>query len=228
MAVGILSVGMVFIAGVFPVGIYLTTVAAERTTAAVVADEAFAKIKLYGDYIDSSQFDVNDLEFFNKALDTSLVNMDANEFAYPSVDTGTSNRQYRWSALCRRASGSLTQVTVFVSRKISPSSQYPDPNAPTVDVVDYPTPVKVEIVAVVGNEITINFAKKEFVNDGCTIVDNETGQLYRVLERYPPPSDNTILLDGPWQGGDSVWVVPPAVSSGRNPCVAIYQKVMEF
>ena len=47
MAVGIMAVGMVFIAGVFPVGIHFTTIATERTIAAVVADEAFAKIKLY-------------------------------------------------------------------------------------------------------------------------------------------------------------------------------------
>ena len=46
-AVGILAVGMIFIAGVFPAGIYLTTIATERTIAAVAADEAFAKIKIY-------------------------------------------------------------------------------------------------------------------------------------------------------------------------------------
>ena len=47
LAIGILAVGMLFIAGVFPVGIHFTTVATERTIAAVVADEAFAKIRLY-------------------------------------------------------------------------------------------------------------------------------------------------------------------------------------
>ena len=48
LAVGIIAVGMLFIAGVFPVGIHFTTIASERTIAAVVADEAFAKIRLYG------------------------------------------------------------------------------------------------------------------------------------------------------------------------------------
>ena len=47
-ALGILAVGMLFIAGVFPVAIRLTTISAERTTAAVVAEEAFAKVQLYG------------------------------------------------------------------------------------------------------------------------------------------------------------------------------------
>ena len=45
MAVGLLAVGMLFIAGFFPVGIHLTTVATERTMAPIVADEAFAKIQ---------------------------------------------------------------------------------------------------------------------------------------------------------------------------------------
>ncbi len=241
-AVGVLSVGMVFIAGVFPVGIYLTTIAAEQTTAAVVADEAFAKVKLYAegdpadplDDIDLSQLDVNELEFFNKALDSLVVDMNEGEFFYPSVDAGNSNRQYCWSALCRRVdlSGSLVQVTVFVSRKVSPSSQYPDPNDPTdtADSVSYPMPVRVSISGVPGSsEITIdNSNAQTFINDGCTIVDNETGKLYRVLERYPSPSDNTILLDRPWQGSDSVWVVPPAVGGSRNPCIAVYQKVIGF
>ena len=54
MAVGILSIGMMLIATMFPVGIYLTTVATERTMAAIVADEAIAKIQLYGLKISSS------------------------------------------------------------------------------------------------------------------------------------------------------------------------------
>ncbi|MCX5632105.1 MAG: prepilin-type N-terminal cleavage/methylation domain-containing protein [Phycisphaerae bacterium] len=48
MAVGILSIAMMLIATMFPVAIYLTSVASERTMAAIVADGAFAKIQLYG------------------------------------------------------------------------------------------------------------------------------------------------------------------------------------
>ena len=47
MAVGVFAVGMVMVAGVFPVAIHFTNETIECTTAAVVADEAFAKIKLY-------------------------------------------------------------------------------------------------------------------------------------------------------------------------------------
>jgi hypothetical protein len=45
---GILAVGFMLIATVFPVGIHLTAVATERNIGATAADEAFAKLKIYG------------------------------------------------------------------------------------------------------------------------------------------------------------------------------------
>lgn len=48
LAMGTLVVGMIFVAGVFPMAIQLTTIATERSIAAVAADEAFAKVRLYG------------------------------------------------------------------------------------------------------------------------------------------------------------------------------------
>ena len=66
------------------------------------------------------------------------------------------------------------------------------------------------------------------------IVDNETGHIYRVLERYADPSDR-IKLDRPWEGGSLgppdggwVWAVPRPVAGGRSPRVAVYQEVMRF
>ena len=47
-ATGIMAIGLVLIATVFPVGVQLTGLSAERSVAAVVADEAFAKVRLYG------------------------------------------------------------------------------------------------------------------------------------------------------------------------------------
>ncbi len=255
MSVGILAVGMIFIAGVFPVGIHFTTIATERTIAAIAADEAFAKIKIYAigdpnknipgdDDINLDELKDDELKDFN---DTSIfpatadIDPNLNEFAYPS--TGA-QEQYYWSALCRRVgagSSRLVQVTVFVSRKVGSHLEYyrPDPDGsgevdwPTPDEVDWPVPVKVEVSSVVGggdNELRIeNANEKTFINDGYTIVDNETGQIYRVLERYTSP-DNTILLDRNWQGGPTgeVWVVPPPVNGNRYPCIGIYQKVIRF
>ena len=47
-ATGIMAIGLVLIATIFPVGVKLTGLSAERSIAAVAADEAFAKIQLYG------------------------------------------------------------------------------------------------------------------------------------------------------------------------------------
>jgi prepilin-type N-terminal cleavage/methylation domain-containing protein len=47
-ATGIMAIGLVMVATVFPVGVKLTSLASERAIGAVVADEAFAKIQLYG------------------------------------------------------------------------------------------------------------------------------------------------------------------------------------
>ena len=63
LSVGTLAIGMIFIAGVFPAAIHFTTIATERTVAAIVADEAFAKTRLYaiGDPGASDDIDLNGL-----------------------------------------------------------------------------------------------------------------------------------------------------------------------
>lgn len=211
LAVGTLAIGLMFIGGTFLAGIHFSTIATERTIAAIVADEAFAKIKLFG-------VEPNDLVTNQQTL---FVYTDPNEFAYPSTRIGLNEKQYYWSALCRREEpdpNRLVQVTVFVSRKVGSGTTWPVPVA--VDV----------IVNVDANELTIT-GDRTLINDGYTIVDDEDGQIYRVLERYPSPNDNIIRLNRPWDIGvipDRVWVVPPPVGSGRKPCIAVYQKVIGF
>ena len=82
---GILSIGMMLVATMFPVAVYLTAVASERTMAAIVADEAFAKIQLYGVNISSLQWNLprnTNCTDYEKVF----LNIDPNEFAYPAVD----------------------------------------------------------------------------------------------------------------------------------------------
>ena len=259
LAIGVLSVGMVFIAGVFPVAIHFMTISTERTIAAVVTDEAFAKIKLYA-HPDPAGPDTNEINltlltatgqayFRDPSIFPVMAYIDPNEeFTYPSTDTDISQKHYCFSALCRRTGPGIVQVTVFICRKTGPILRYyapnilPDPGTAGYGVVDFsgmvtvdwPMPVKVEVAEVVGrsNELRIVSAnEKTFFNDGCRILDNATGRIYRVLERYASPNDDTILLDGDWPPGGSpgnVWVVPAPIGSGRYPCIAIYQKEIRF
>jgi len=262
MSIGVLAMGMIFVAGVFPVGLYFATISTERSIAAVVADEAFAKVRLYGLRVYDVNFpflwpspiprigcvDFNDKDVSNKVFFRW-------EYAYPSgeyyayhlePDQITSQKAaYSWSAICRFTnpdipppSAHLVEVTVFVCRKAGASEHYRDPIDPTNSNrwVYYPRPVKVLISAGSnsGELVINNVLVKTFINDGYTIIDNATGQLYRVLERYAAPRDQIILLDRPWQTvtwpnvSPSVWVIPPPFGGGRNPCIAVYQRTMRF
>ncbi len=146
-------------------------------------------------------------------------------------------KRYNWYAICRISDANdlsgPVQVVVFVCRKSGASKKYYDPNG--TGTVSWPVPVKVKVLSGGGlknNELEIdNYDERIFINDGCTIVDDTTGQFYRVLERYPYdyPDDVKVLLDRDWEGtpGD-VWVVPPGVGGGRNPCIAIFSRQMDF
>jgi prepilin-type N-terminal cleavage/methylation domain-containing protein len=250
LAVGIIAVGMLFIAGVFPVGIHFATIASERTIAAVVADEAFAKIRLYGvaDF-NSPSWPVPPWIACADFRNVSYWAVDSNEFAYPSdPNINVYDKQYYWSALCRRAgpdpNSRLVQVTVFVCRKIGSGSMYRrrDPLAPpafTIVPSSVPVPVWINVSQPVGfNPSTLllsdaipadGISEISFINDGYTIVDNVTGRIYRVLERDAVIPDR-IILDRLWQGGPtgSVWVIPPPIGGGRYPCMAVYQRVIRF
>lgn len=230
LAIGIITVGMIFIAGVFPVGIHFTTIASERTIAAVVADEAFAKIRLYGVAdVNSVSWPVPPWIACADYRNVSYWAVDSNEFAYPSdPNINISDKQYYWSALCRRVdpdpNSRLVQVTVFVCRKIGSGTMYRGMPG------NWPVPALVGIPSVPGPyTLQIEPGKEAFINDGYTIVDNVSGQIYRVLERDAVMPDR-IILDRPWLGGatGSVWVIPPPIGGGRYPCMAIYQRVIRF
>jgi len=235
MAVGTLAVGMIFVGGMFLAGIYYSTVATERTIAAVAADEAFAKVRLYGG-IDPNLSWVSKLhtdgcnDFGELLFEEYGSTIDPNEYAYPSTRQNLAEKGYFWSALCRLVDPNQNnvQVTVFVSRKTGTNTKYRNPFDLAMSV-DFPRPVRMAVTyqGAVSDELDIEVGKESWVNDGSTIVENTTGDVYRVLERYAS-QPNTILLDRPWQGGDFVWAVPPPISGGRYPCIAVYQKVIRF
>ncbi|MBN2181390.1 MAG: hypothetical protein JW715_05715 [Sedimentisphaerales bacterium] len=225
LAVGTLAIGMTFVSGTFLAGVYLSTISTERTIASVVADEAFAKVRLF-------DIDPTDPNLTTDGLiryEMLNAEITSGEFAYPSTQTDY-DKQYFWSALCRSAypgsENRLVQVTVLISRRVGNNPTYPGGG-------NIPTPVEVGVslgAGAEGNKLVINNSNQwAYINDGYKIVDNRTGGIYRVLQR-DPDSPNTIVLDRTWQGqsADSVWVVPPPVNGGRNPVVAVYQKLIRF
>jgi hypothetical protein len=224
LAVGTLAIGMIFISGTFLTGIHFSTIATEQTMAAVVADEAFAKIRLYGVNPADPNVMVNQQTRFESA---SLMPVPAAEFAYPSTKT-SAEKHYFWSALCRPvyfgSNDRLFQVTVFVSRKTGTTTTYQGGTG-------LPVPVAVGVIGTVGDYVLSITDNVTFINDGYTIVENRTGEIYRVIERGADPAlpeRITLARDKPWRGGDSVWVIPPPVGGGKNPCIGVYQKLISF
>ncbi|MGD1041825.1 MAG: prepilin-type N-terminal cleavage/methylation domain-containing protein [Sedimentisphaerales bacterium] len=249
LAVGILAVGMLFIAGVFPVSIYFTTVATERTIAATVADEAFATIKLYGINLADLSTKTNPLGIPTVPqvlVDCQLTSygsiLPENEYAYPAGGD-LYHKPYYWSAVYRMVGSNEVQVTLFVCRKTGWEQQYRirDCSLPQ-NLGQWYRPVAFPLKITASpsgrpDEIAISdfnpgdgINEISFVNDGYTILDGFSGRIQRVLQRQMPPNDNVLRLDSDWQGGSPglIWVVPPPVNGGRYPCIGVYQKVMRF
>lgn len=245
-SLGLFTVGMVFVAGVFPVSIYYATKTTERTIAGSAAQEAFAKVRLYdvnSTWLNTPPTANTYSHFFAIAKMQPPLLIDPNEFTYPSNTKDFTGRRYFWSALCKATGTNLVPVTVFVCRKVGANSVYwdRDLSGNPVAALRWPVPVKIRIEPAASGRadelqiINIGSGLNEatFVNDGCTIMDDTTGELYRVLERYPVP-DNVIKVDRDfWKAGMTMpfyyfWVVPQPVGGGRNPCIAIYQKEIRF
>ncbi|MEN6307374.1 MAG: prepilin-type N-terminal cleavage/methylation domain-containing protein [Anaerohalosphaeraceae bacterium] len=243
LATGILAIGMVMIAMVFPVGVKLTSTATERTVAATVANEAFAKIQLYGKDPDGtgpatavikpasipSNMCVN-LNFLYPSL------LSASERWYPS-EVPVQEMKYHWSAMVRRISGTTLQATVFVNRLLSQNAFYYDPNHPqALARSQWPEPFQVQVEPQGGKTLKIvsslpNNLEYRFFTEGSVILVSRSGVAYRVVEIKNTDTviRNLLVLDRNFnESGASVWVVPPAADSSRNPCIGIYQRLLEF
>jgi len=152
-ATGIMAIGLVMVATIFPVGVKLTTLTTERAVGAVAADEAFAKIRLYGlrdfqfwpsallhqadpagfpdeystcsNYIDVNRYSLGPDRIYN-TVDDIPVTADWEQFRYPSVlpTAYPEGQKYHWSALCRRAGDKAVQITVFVNRRNTAGNSY--------------------------------------------------------------------------------------------------------
>jgi|GEM_PF-281499 len=292
-AIAILVIALVMVGASFPVGVAMTTNVAERTIAAVVADEAFAKIKLYGlRDVSKSVSDVSSA-WYTPSFSVTLSEMVRQEwvpfetvaaslpgdrrevFAYPSdtdmIQSGDS--VYYWSALCRRELNSAgiptgeVRIVVFVSRRVGGGNvKYPvyyeregEAAAPPVPLNDWPRPVllfndnnsdtvfnsgdlcvirrmpgsSARTVRILGKTPSADPGRQRiYLNPGCFVLDDTTGEVYRVVERT---TSDFIFLDRDFvekslnpQANYKLWVVPTGIGTTRNPCIAVYQKVLKF
>lgn len=243
MAVGTLAIGLMFIGGTFMTGIYFSTVSTERTIAAAAADEAFAKIRLYGLDPNSSGLDTAMFSPYEQIAPMPAAQL-MQESLYPSTG-GNTERQYSWAALCKRirSSNDLIQCTVFVSRKTGANSIYWTRSGGALVPSSVPRPLRIAVQNVTPVDFSEMLIKDDiptdaidelaFVNDGSVLVA-ETGEIYHVLKRFADTPDR-IRLDRPWMSsmtplpaGGWMWVVPPAVSGGRNPVIGVYQNVIRL
>ncbi len=259
MAVGTLAIGLTFIAGTFLTGIFFATLSTERTIAAVAAEEAFAKVQIYGLGLAGAGLKSSGFTAYE-----DLVTLPAEESMYPSIREETAS-QYSWSAICRRVEDAndpsdpnvqtdddeLVQCTVFVSRETggnpsywkrkngtaSPDLESVNPSRPRpllVNVAPAATPTGPEEIAIKDAVPGDTTDERTFVSEGSILVDDATGAIYRVMERSAVSPDK-VTLDRPWAGsaltsaaGGWAWVVAPAASGGRNPGIAVYQKLIKF
>lgn len=291
-AIAILTIALVMVGASFPVGVAMTANVAERTIASVVADQAFAMIKLYGVNTTSSEWNTPQISVAAKPTGTELVRQEWQPyekvaryslptdedklkeiFAYPSDRNLIKNGDsvYYWAALCKReldSSGNPTgnvRVVVFVSRKVGlANTEYPlyfnregeDLAAiPPVKLNTWPKPVLLyeerngNLVlspgpptdrlifsdVFTGRNLKIQSPtpgrQRIYLNPGCFILDDDTGEIYRVMARNDTDGYITIDRDhicASTKRSFKFWVVPPGIGTSRNPCIAVYQKVIKF
>lgn len=233
MAVGILMVGLLLVAGTFPVGIHLTAVATERTLGAVAADEAFAKVQIYGvDTSTTSSLSPDYCEDFNNVL-PSGINFNSKEFLYPS--DSDADQVYNWSAICRKVNdySDAVQLTVFVSRKVSQGLQYHDQAANYTPSGTTTRPVPVLLTGRScgnnTNEISLSSGDEDYITDDSFVVIDQTGEIYRIYDIDWSSGNGVAYVDKKFPAAYSeFWVIPPPVDGGKSPCVGVYQRIIDF
>ena len=225
MAAGILAIGFLFVATLFPVGVKLTAVATEQTIAPIVTDEAIAKIKLYADPNFMSSLEqlyetpIEQYSQYRNFADVLKIPYYHDEFTYPSTDISPEQKKYHWSALCRALPNGNVHVIVFVSRKAGAGVRYLVPQNTGADygrVIlgldvwgDWPVPVKVQVEKFVQDGEFVpkrlkimNSDEAAYINRGSTIIND-----YFDVNRLPPARASYRVLKRVLKGVDDVIVL---------------------
>ncbi|RKY09543.1 MAG: hypothetical protein DRP66_01970 [Planctomycetota bacterium] len=207
LAAGILVIGFMLIAGSLPVGIKLTAMGTERTIGAVAADEAFAKVRLFGlrnpTPADPWPADPNVHCVDYAGVSQLILTPNSDEYSYPSTDVRPDTKKYYWAAMCKYNLFDLGldtfQVTVFVSRDTGLNTRYPYPswnplNTNPLLLARYPRPVQVPVdamgatgmvdtIQVVATPLSDSQEMARLITDESVLLDDRTGQIMRVLKR---------------------------------------------
>jgi hypothetical protein len=114
-------------------------------------------------------------------------------------------------------------------KKETPDLSWPVPVIAAVTVKSDANQVSINLPSPVN--YTPNSDVLRFFKEGCTVVDDATGEIYRVVEMKDDDAavgKETLVLNRVYSGGGAVWVVPPAVGSTRNPCIFVQQRTIRF
>ena len=77
--------------------------------------------------------------------------------------------------------------------------------------------------------------QENYGNPPTVVLDNATGKLYRIIDREfntVSGKSDIIKLDRPWEdavtASDSIWLILPPVSGGKNADIEVYQRIIRF
>jgi prepilin-type N-terminal cleavage/methylation domain-containing protein len=208
LALGVLAIGCLCVAGSFCVGIHFSSVATEQTMAAIVADEAFAKVRIFAGQDPNW---LNNLPPFCVDFN-STASIDPNEFFYPSTEGVP--QDYYWQALCRKAGPHTYQITVFSCRKIGAR-----PASWLTEIPTLPTPQPT--ILDVGNDFGTR------LGDPAYIIEPLSGQLY-IGNKIAGQEPRYISLADAWPDTALCWAIPSAAPRTTSPCIRVFQKIVCF
>lgn len=210
-AIGVLAVGVLFVGGTFTLGVHYSVVASEKAMAPVIAEEAFAKIRLYGLPAASINYEHTPFSFVDSADDV--------EFYYPStVDKAqgilpsTSRNQYSWCAITLPLPSGEFRVTVFALRRQGGEIVEAKP-------IEFQ---KLGEQSMVGATVVIDrdlLDPPPEYRASARIVQIVDSQGRRDMQLDPP-------LETELDPADIVWTVIP--DQGRNPVIGVYQMDIRF
>ena len=100
--------------------------------------------------------------------------------------------------------------------------------------------IKVNVIAQASpfdaNQLTVpNVAEAKYVNPPTVVLDDATGKIYHIIDRKEVSGSQIVTLDRPWENTpallpavDSIWLIPPPVSGGKNADIEVYQEIIRF